>query len=247
MSRPGILIVGHGTRDADGVAEFLTLVQMVQERLPDVAVEPAFLELARPTIAEGLQSVVARGADDLRVAPLLLFAAGHMKRDIPEALAAAARDYPRIRCRLVDCLGCDRRVVELSTRRFQEAIANSDIPLSETALFMIGRGSVDPDANAEMYRFARMRYEATPTGWLEVAFTAMTTPGLEEGVRLASGLPFRQVVAQPHLLFSGQLFQRIRDLVAQQSRTDSKQFWICTRQLGPDASLVSAICERCGF
>lgn len=38
----GLLLVGHGTRDAEGLAEFASLARLVMERLPEFVVEPCF-------------------------------------------------------------------------------------------------------------------------------------------------------------------------------------------------------------
>src|SRR5687767_3853616 len=88
----GWLVVGHGTRDRAGQAEFFELVELLARKVGDRGpqVEPAFLELASPTIAQGLARLAARGVRRVLVIPLLLFAAGHAKDDIPQAVAAAA-------------------------------------------------------------------------------------------------------------------------------------------------------------
>ena len=88
-------VAGHGTRDRQGVNQFLELVKLVQEATPRIAVEAGFLELATPTIGEGLRAIARRGARKARVMPLLLFAAGHVKEDIPAVLTSAARDLPQ--------------------------------------------------------------------------------------------------------------------------------------------------------
>lgn len=88
--RQPVLLVGHGTRDPEGVAGFLELAALVAERRPEWQVEPAFLEFAAPSIADGVAKLLAEGTPELLVvAPLLLFAAGHAKEDIPREVAAA--------------------------------------------------------------------------------------------------------------------------------------------------------------
>ncbi len=51
---PPLVIAGHGTRDADGVAVCLALVDRVRALLPGVRVEAGFVELTPPTIDEAL-------------------------------------------------------------------------------------------------------------------------------------------------------------------------------------------------
>src|SRR5436190_70542 len=85
----GLLLVGHGTRDSAGLAEFRELHRLLVERAGELPVESCFLELAEPNISAGIEALLARGVRQIVVAPLLLFAAGHAKRDIPEGVADA--------------------------------------------------------------------------------------------------------------------------------------------------------------
>lgn len=89
----GLLVVGHGTRESAGLDEFRRLVGMLEAHLPQVPVEPCFLELAKPSIAEAAKRLVARGARHVRVLPTLLFTAGHAERDIPQQVAAALAGF----------------------------------------------------------------------------------------------------------------------------------------------------------
>jgi len=79
---PAILIAGHGSRDPDGIAEFLSLAREFRKHGPDVPAEIAFLEFARPTIQEGIDRLVQDGAETIVVLPGVLMAAGHAKNDM---------------------------------------------------------------------------------------------------------------------------------------------------------------------
>ena len=131
--RLGLLLVGHGTRDARGVSEFLSLADQVAGRLPNVFVRPGFLELAEPTIRDAVEAITSRGVDAIVVVPALLFAAGHAKRDIPQAmdeLLAGGREIPHVQAQH---LGTHEHLIALSRRRFQEATSDlAPIPDDET-------------------------------------------------------------------------------------------------------------------
>src|SRR6516225_1745306 len=138
-AKRGLLIVGHGTRDHAGLDEFGSLVQMIRAK-SDSPVEPCFLELARPTIPEGLARLAEQGAQHIIVAPLLLFAAGHAKHDIPSAVGEATGQYPNMTVEQAAPLESHEQVLELSTRRFNEAIPSRPTHDPEqTMLIMIGR------------------------------------------------------------------------------------------------------------
>jgi sirohydrochlorin cobaltochelatase len=241
----GLLIVGHGTRDPQGVAEFLNVVERVESALDEAAVEPAFLEMASPTIEAGVAALVDRGARRITVLPLLLFAAGHAKRDIPQATEEAAARHAGLQIRQADCLGCHPAIVKLSLARFMEAVSPLDrFTPEDTLLVMIGRGSHDAEANAEMFKFARLRFEVQACGWLEVGFTAMARPPIDAALQVAARLPHRRIVVQPHLLFHGELVTRVRQKVAEASARFPEKKWICTDCLGPDDLLVAAALDR---
>ncbi|MBX9788455.1 MAG: sirohydrochlorin chelatase [Pirellulales bacterium] len=241
-----ILVIGHGTREPQGIAQLHQFVDQLRDALAPRLVAPAFLEFAQPTIPEAIDTLTGAGATRVVAAPLLLFAAGHALRDIPELLADAERTHSRIEFRQARCLECHPAVVELSALRYREALAAADRSGADdrdTLLLFVGRGSREPEANAEMFRFARLRFEATPVAWLEVCFTALAEPSLERGLEIAAALPFGRVVVQPHLLFDGQLRQRIEHGVAATRRSCPQKEWIVTEILGPHRLLLEAVRE----
>jgi sirohydrochlorin cobaltochelatase len=243
MRRTALVIIGHGTRDPQGVAEFRELVAKVAAAAPEWIVEPCFLELAEPDVALGLDRAVERGATEIVAFPLLLFAAGHAKRDVPELLTEASRRHPSVSFRQAPHLGCHADLIDLSVQRFREC----DPPAAEsTLLLLIGRGSYDLTTNAEMAQFARLRWEAERTAWYEVGFTAMAEPGLDRAIAVAGGMPFSHVVVQPHLLFAGELLERINVALEQAATRFPEKSWSLTPHLGPSDLLVSAVWDRAG-
>jgi sirohydrochlorin cobaltochelatase len=229
----GILLVGHGTRSALGREEFLTLAQLVVKRV-DVPVEAGFLELAEPTIATATARLVKRGARRIVVAPLLLFAAGHAKDDIPRAVAAAlaAIGATEVTALQVSHLGCHPSIVELSSGRFTESLqVCHPLPAADTCLLLVGRGSHDESATAEMHEFARLIAERSPVGSTSVAFLAMARPGLRETLPELARKGWKRVVVQPHLLFHGDLYDTLSSAIENCRMESSKTEWIVTPHL----------------
>ncbi len=54
MSKVGVMVCGHGSRDEEAVREFASVAAGIRERLPHYQVESGFLEFATPIIREGL-------------------------------------------------------------------------------------------------------------------------------------------------------------------------------------------------
>jgi sirohydrochlorin cobaltochelatase len=250
----GYLIVGHGTRDLTGQSEFHSVVSRVAQLCPSVNVRSGFLELVEPSISDAIDGLVGDGVTHIVVAPLLLFAAGHAKRDVPEAVEAARQRYPTVSFAQADHLGCHTALMELSARRFFDAqslrptTASLPQPISQperTLWVMVGRGSLDAEATAEFERFTQMRRAWTPIAEVWNAYLAMAKPTLREVLALAESAEYARVVVQPHLLFAGELLLTARELVqASADRTPDRE-WLWSSHLGPAEQVAVAVVDRC--
>lgn len=107
MTQPTLLIVAHGSRRQASNDEVRALArQIAHARHPAIAdVEVAFLELAEPSIAEGLARCVAKGAKEIVVFPYFLAAGTHVTYDIPEEIAAFRASQPQVKISLTPHLG----------------------------------------------------------------------------------------------------------------------------------------------
>ena len=240
-----VLLIGHGTRSRKGQKQFLSLAAELRERL-ERPLEPAFLELAEPTIDQALARLVAGQIERLIVAPLLLFAAGHAKEDIPRAVRQALERLGRRDLALVQCepFGCEPRIVELAHQRLVESLAGRGIvPRERTLLVAVGRGSSDSAATAEMLKFAGLLGQRAGIRNVQVAFLAMARPTLAEALAAVDGAASR-VIVQPHLLFDGELVERLTRQMSEFAR-GRPQEWVMTGVLAPfeeggDGGLLTA-------
>ena len=82
----GLVIAGHGSRDADGTREFEEALMLLQQRQPDRVITHGFLEFATPTIDEALRKNARMGSRKIVMVPGILFAASHGKNDMPVEL-----------------------------------------------------------------------------------------------------------------------------------------------------------------
>src|SRR5271166_4827953 len=98
--RHAVLIAGHGSRDAEGIAEFLTLAGAYRICRPNVPVEISFLEFARPTSQEGIDRLAQSGASTIVVLPGVLMAAGHAKNDMASEVRLARERHPKLDIRM---------------------------------------------------------------------------------------------------------------------------------------------------
>lgn len=202
-----LLIVGHGTVDERGVAEFRTFVDRMRTRLDGVDVAGGFIELAAPAVTEAWGELAAQGHDTLAAVPLVLVAAGHAKGDIPAALAREVQRHPGTSYRFGRPLGPHPILLGLLAERIAAVVPEADWP--DTAVVLVGRGSTDPDANAEVCKVARLLQETRGFAFVETAFVSLATPNVAGGLGRARLLGARKVVVAPYFLFDGVLPQRV--------------------------------------
>lgn len=202
-----LLIVGHGTVDQRGVAEFRSFVARVRERMAGVDVAGGFIELSAPAVTEAWGELTGGGHRDLAAVPLVLVAAGHAKGDIPAALEREVRRHPGTSYRFGRPLGPHPALLSLLAERIAAVVPEDR--WANTAVVLVGRGSTDPDANAEVCKVARLLQETRGFSFVETAFVSLARPNVTEGLVRARLLGARTVVVAPYFLFDGVLPQRV--------------------------------------
>ena len=210
MSKTGVLVCGHGSRDPEAVREFELLATALRPRFPDYDFATGYLEFATPTIRDGLTALVARGARRIYAVPGMLFAASHVKNDLPWEMNSFLAEYPEIDVRLGRDLAIDVKLINAAASRIAEAAPLGESgDRSDALLVVVGRGTNDPDANSNISKVARMLWEGLGFGWAEVAFSGVAQPRVDAALERAVRLGFRRVVVFPYFLFTGILVKRI--------------------------------------
>ncbi|QDT08154.1 sirohydrochlorin chelatase [Stieleria marina] len=241
--RCGVLLVGHGTRDAAGTEQFFQLGRLLEKELAPLPVIACLLEFQEPTIPQAWERLVAAGVQHVHVSPLLLFAAGHAKQDIPDLVRECQSKTPQVTFDQAGPLSRHGAIVDLLRHRIRSASASLDS--QSTALVMVGRGSHDPCAQADMRCLSELIAHREPFASVTTAFYAMAKPRLPEILDQAAANPnVRDVVVQPHLLFEGRLYQAIEKQVAEASERHPDVKFHLGDYLGPNQQVAQAIKDR---
>jgi sirohydrochlorin cobaltochelatase len=237
-----LLLAGHGSRDPAGGAEYRGFVEHLRAVAPGQRIIAAALEFAEPSIAAALQACAEQGCGHVVVQPLLLFGASHQKHDMPAAVNWARAEFPHMQISYGRHFGPHPALLAALDERIA-AVDDSSVRPEETAILVVGRGTSDPDANSEVAQLARLFFEGRPWGWVEVAYSGETRPGVDEGVRRCVRLGARQIIVAPVLLFRGVLSQRI----AQQAYAVAKELGValaCAAPLGAHPALLDLTLAR---
>lgn len=261
-----VLLVGHGSRVQAGNEELLEFTRLLAARKPELKVETCFIELASPSIAGGIARCIEGGAAEIYVVPIILFAAGHSKLDIPMAIDEAKQRYPGVKFIYGRPLGVQDRAVDILLERIQEA---ERLPLSQekaaggmdlelrgngvskiedkdTIVLLMGRGGSDPDANSDLYKISRMLWEKTGYRSVESCFIAIAKPSLPDGLERCLALGARRIIVLPYLLFTGVLMQQFAERVAQFAAEHPGLEVEIGGTLGAHPLLVDMLTERIG-
>ena len=238
-----VLVIGHGTRDGAGTAEFRHFVRTCAPYWPDRRVEPCFLELADPPMLPALDAAIAAGVGDIVVAPAFLLGAGHIKNDVPTAIDAARARHPGVTIRCAAPLGVEPRLLRVLDDRIA-TVADGAVPAAETAILLVGRGTSDPDANADVYKLGRLLWEGRAWRNVECAFIGQTRPALVEGLARCADLGARRVIVAPLFLFRGVLLERIARQVGEHAAHYPGVELVVVPHLGADPLLVELLAQR---
>ena len=243
---PAVLLIGHGTRRAAGVAEFHRLAEQIREALPDRTCLAGFLELVEPDVPTALEQLRQQGFRRIIALPALLLAAGHIKNDLPALLNAFQAQHPEMRIILGADLGIHPHLLHVARERIEscEAGFGADYERRETLLMVIGRGGSDPDANSSVSKITRILWEGMGFGWAETAYTAVAAPLMADALERTHRLGFQRVIVFPYLLFTGRLVEQVHTTVADYQRRHPEVRAAVAPYLNAHPRVVATFLER---
>jgi sirohydrochlorin cobaltochelatase len=243
-----VMICGHGSRDVEAIDEFDKLAVHFRERLPQYDVESGFLEFARPVIRDGLEKLKARGAKRILCVPGMLFAAGHVKNDLPSEINTFTAQNPGIELRFGRDLAVDARLLAASRQRIEaaEAAAERHVERAQTLLMVVGRGTNDPDANSNISKVARMLWEGMGFAWTEVSYSGVAHPLVDAGLAHAARLGYSRIIVFPYFLFTGILVKRIYAWTDEAARAHPHIEFLKADYLNDHPLVIDCFVERLG-
>ncbi len=234
------MLVGHGSRAPEGVAEYWRLAGVLRQAAPELAVGCGFIELAAPRLDEGIETLVAAGARSVVAVPLVLLGAGHMKDDGPAALRRARQRHPDVVFGYARHLGIHPTILALAETRAREAAGAA----TDTFVVLVGRGSSDPDANADLFKVARLVWDGRGFAGVEAAFVSLASPSVPEALDRCRRLGAHRVAVVPYFLFTGVLVDRIGLQARVWSEAHPDVEVIVGPHLGPVGPVAGVVLER---
>lgn len=113
MTSPtAVVLIAHGSPDPDWRRPIVAMAERLREQLPTPIVV-AYLGFLQPDLPGAIADLHAQGHREVLVLSAFLSPGGkHIKRDVPEAVAQLAEQYPDMQLRLrPGALGAEPEVV----------------------------------------------------------------------------------------------------------------------------------------
>jgi sirohydrochlorin ferrochelatase len=210
MTAPALVALAHGSRDPRSAQTIKSLVAEVRAMRPDLRIDPAFLELSKPSFATVVDRLVKAGYDEIVVVPLLLSEAYHAKVDVPEVVAEATARHPGLRIRASRVLGLEPAFLEVLDRRLRASLSDARVRELD-ALVLAAAGSSDHLANQAVTRLARLwgSRHRLPT---VAAYASAAPPATGEAVRQFRSEGRRHIAVGSLFLAPGTLPDRASEL-----------------------------------
>ena len=113
-----ILLIDHGSVKAEANHMLACAANLLQQMVGEaVIVRYAHMELAEPSIAQGVAECVRSGATEVIAFPYMLSPGKHVTRDVPRLVAEAAKNYPQVSCRVTPAFGVNEKLAEVIALR----------------------------------------------------------------------------------------------------------------------------------
>jgi sirohydrochlorin ferrochelatase len=116
-----LLLVAHGSRREASNDEVREVARKLGGEVNGVfdQVECAFLELAQPSIPDGIRQAIQSGATQVIVLPYFLSAGRHVAEDIPEEVEIVRKESPDIDITVAPYLGAADGLTGILLRQAQ--------------------------------------------------------------------------------------------------------------------------------
>lgn len=101
----GALIISHGSRTSKTKAEVLSLISRLKPLVKIDFIEDAYLELESPSISEGIDNAVKKGAEEIIILLNFLNAGRHVDVDIPAIIDESRKKFPKVKIHLTAPIG----------------------------------------------------------------------------------------------------------------------------------------------
>ncbi|MGW3955629.1 sirohydrochlorin chelatase [Streptomyces sp. NPDC004752] len=225
---PALVLVAHGSRDPRAPHTVRALLERVRRLRPAVPIRLGHIELNEPLLPDALADL---GTAPAVLVPLLLTRGHHVKRDIPEAVAATAPH-----ARVAAPLGPHPLLVDTLYARLVEAgwhTRTSAAARRGSGVVLAAAGSRDPDSAADTRRTARVLADRLGVPVVP-AYASAVTPTVPAALRALAARGRHRIAVASCFTAPG----RFATQCAEQAP------WIASAPLGAHSAMARLVLHR---
>ena len=123
----GLVLLAHGSPRPPADDPILAIAGQIRGRGDFAHVGLGYLDLQEPDIAAAISACVGAGVDRVIAVPYFIQLGGHVRDDLPAAIAASRAEHPGASLLLAEHLGYDPLLAAVLADRAREAAATSAI------------------------------------------------------------------------------------------------------------------------
>ncbi len=116
-----LIILAHGSRRKESNEEVKNLTihieTLIQKEFEIVG--HAFLEAAKPSLANSIENMVSNNASEITIFPYFLNSGVHIKDDIPDIVKQARIKYPKCKFKLSSPIGAYKKMPEIILKQLK--------------------------------------------------------------------------------------------------------------------------------
>ena len=116
MSGKGIVLFGHGARNAEYLQPFFAIRDAMLASDPQAQVEIGFLELTQPPLEASIDALAARGVTQIVIVPIFFAPGRHVLKDLPQLAANAIDRHPGLEIEISPAVGQSPAVIAAMAR-----------------------------------------------------------------------------------------------------------------------------------
>ena len=115
-----VLFISHGSRFPKTEEEVHGFVEKLKQKSKIPIFEYTFLDVMPPSIPEGIDACVKKGATEIIVLLNFLNAGRHVDEDIPYIIEEARTRYPKVRFKISKPVGQHSEIIDLFVNMINE-------------------------------------------------------------------------------------------------------------------------------
>ena len=111
----GLLLVAHGSRRAQSNEEIASVASALKSRVREQYAHTthAFLELAEPSIPEGIDQLINQGVTKIIILPYFLSAGRHVQEDVPGIVQEKQKLHPDVQMTIAPYIGEANEMIDV--------------------------------------------------------------------------------------------------------------------------------------